>query len=50
MAHVLRPRLDKADYRFRVSGRGEADPEVPTTSEKNRELNRRVELTYRPSG
>ena len=49
VAHVLRPRLDKADYPFRVSGRGEADPAVPNTSEKNRKLNRRVELTYRPS-
>jgi hypothetical protein len=25
------------------------DPVVPNTSEKNRRLNRRVELTYRPS-
>jgi outer membrane protein OmpA-like peptidoglycan-associated protein len=49
VAHVLRPRLDKADYPFRVSGRGEADPAVPNTSEKNRKLNRRGELTYRPS-
>jgi len=49
VAHVLRPGLDKADYSFRVSGRGEADPAVPNTSEKNRKLNRRVELTYRPS-
>jgi outer membrane protein OmpA-like peptidoglycan-associated protein len=46
---MLRPGLDKADYSFRVSGRGEADPAVPNTSEKNRKLNRRVELTYRPS-
>ena len=49
VAHVLRPRLDKADYSFSVFGRGEADPAVPNTSEKNRKLNRRVELTYRPS-
>jgi outer membrane protein OmpA-like peptidoglycan-associated protein len=49
VAHVLRPRLNKADYSFRVSGRGEAEPAVPNTSEKNRKLNRRVELTYRPS-
>lgn len=50
VARVLRPQLDKSDYPFSVSGRGEADPAVPNTSEKNRKLNRRVELTYRPSG
>ena len=50
VAQVLRPQLDKADYPFRVSGRGEADPAVPNTSEKNRKLNRRVELTYKRSG
>jgi outer membrane protein OmpA-like peptidoglycan-associated protein len=49
VARVLRPQLDKADYPFKVYGRGEADPAVPNTSEKNRKLNRRVELTYRPS-
>jgi outer membrane protein OmpA-like peptidoglycan-associated protein len=49
VAQVLRPNLDKADYPFSVSGRGEADPAVPNTSEKNRKLNRRVELTYRPA-
>ncbi len=48
VAWVLQPKLDKADYTFRVSGRGEADPVVPNTSEKNRKLNRRVELTHRP--
>ena len=42
----LRPRLDKTNYSFKVSGRGEADPAVPNTSERNRKLNRRVELTY----
>jgi outer membrane protein OmpA-like peptidoglycan-associated protein len=36
------------DYTFKVSGRGEADPAVPNASEKNRKLNRRVELTHRP--
>jgi outer membrane protein OmpA-like peptidoglycan-associated protein len=50
VARVLRAELDKNDYPFSVSGRGEADPAVPNTSEKNRKLNRRVELTYRPSG
>jgi flagellar motor protein MotB len=49
VARVLRPNLDEADYPFSVSGRGEADPAVPNTSEKNRKLNRRVELTYRPA-
>jgi hypothetical protein len=49
VAQVLRPNLDKADYPFSVSGRGEADPAVPNTSEKNRRLNRRVEWTYRPA-
>ena len=48
VARALRPRLDKADYAFKVSGRGEADPAVPNNSEKNRKLNRRVELTHRP--
>jgi outer membrane protein OmpA-like peptidoglycan-associated protein len=49
VAGVLRPQLDEKDYRFAVSGRGEADPAVPNTNEANRKLNRRVELTYRPS-
>jgi len=48
VARVVRPKLDKADYTFKVSGRGEADPAVPNNSEKNRKLNRRVELTHRP--
>jgi peptidoglycan-binding protein ArfA len=47
VARVLRPQLDKTDYTFSVSGRAEADPAVPSTSEKNRKLNRRVELTDR---
>ena len=38
----LRPRLDKTNYSFKVSGRGEADPAVPNTSERSRKLNRRV--------
>jgi outer membrane protein OmpA-like peptidoglycan-associated protein len=49
VARVLRPKLDKSDYSFSVSGRGEADPAVPNTSDKNRKLLRRVELTYRPA-
>lgn len=50
VARVLRPGLGKTDYPFKVFGRGEADPAVPNTSEKNRKLNRRVELTYKRSG
>ena len=50
MARALRAELDKNAYPFSDSGRGEADPTVPNTSEKNRKLNRRVELTYRPTG
>jgi OmpA-OmpF porin, OOP family len=50
VARVLRAELDKNAYPFSDSGRGEADPTVPNTSEKNRKLNRRVELTYRLSG
>lgn len=48
VASALRPRLARPDYAFTVAGRGEADPAVPNTSEANRKLNRRVELTYRP--
>ena len=32
---------------IKVVGRGEADPAVPNTSEKNRQLNRRVVITVR---
>jgi outer membrane protein OmpA-like peptidoglycan-associated protein len=49
VARRLRPQVDKADYPFKVYSRGEADPAVPNTSEKNRKLNRRVEITYRPT-
>ncbi len=49
VAGVLRPLLPVARYPFTVVGRGEADPAVPNTSEPNRKLNRRVELTYMPS-
>ena len=49
VAGVRRPGLNRAGYPLRVSGRGEADPAVPNTSEKDRKLNRQVELTYRPS-
>ncbi len=48
VAGVLRPLLPSAPYPFTVLGRGEADPAVPNTSEANRKLNRRVELTYTP--
>jgi outer membrane protein OmpA-like peptidoglycan-associated protein len=48
VARALRPLLDRADYPFAVSGKGESDPAVPNDSEANRRLNRRVELTFRP--
>jgi outer membrane protein OmpA-like peptidoglycan-associated protein len=49
VAGVLRPVLPSAQYSFTVVGRGEEDPAVPNTSEANRKLNRRVELTYTPT-
>ena len=48
VSRMLRPLLPRADYPFTVTGRGEADPAVPNTSEANRVLNRRVEIRYRP--
>lgn len=48
VARALRPLLDKQDYPFRIAGKGEADPAVSNSSEANRQLNRRVELSYRP--
>lgn len=48
VARTLRPSLAAGDYPFTVTGRGEADPAVPNTSEANRKLNRRVEISYRP--
>jgi len=50
VAGVLRRSLGEGSYPFTVTGRGEADPAVPNTSESNRRLNRRVILTYRASG
>jgi outer membrane protein OmpA-like peptidoglycan-associated protein len=49
VARVLRRSLGEAAYPFTVTGKGEADPAVPNTSERNRKLNRRVVLTYRAS-
>ncbi|WP_139209734.1 OmpA family protein [Microlunatus flavus] len=46
VAEVLRGDLPKADYPFSVKGRGEADPAVPNTSERNRKINRRVVVVY----
>ena len=46
VAKVLREDLSKADYPFTTRGRGEADPAVPNTSERNRKVNRRVVIVY----
>jgi len=48
VAAKLRPQLPQGDFPFTVEGLGEADPAVPNESEKNRRLNRRVEITFRP--
>lgn len=49
VAGVLRRDLPESSYRYRVVGRGEADPAVPNTSERNRRVNRRVVITYQPA-
>ena len=49
VAGVLRPDLPKSSYRFEIIGRGEADPAVPNTNERNRRINRRVVITYQPA-
>lgn len=46
VADVLRDDLPEADYPFTTKGRGEADPAVPNTSERNRKINRRVVIVY----
>ncbi|WP_375430259.1 OmpA family protein [uncultured Friedmanniella sp.] len=46
VARLLRSDLPAADFAFTVVGRGEADPAVPNTSEKNRKVNRRVVVVY----
>jgi len=46
VAGMLRRDLSAANYPFTVAGRGEADPAVPNTSERNRRINRRVVVTY----
>jgi outer membrane protein OmpA-like peptidoglycan-associated protein len=48
VATELRPLLPASAYPFTVIGKGEADPAVPNNSERNRRLNRRVEITFRP--
>lgn len=45
VAAVLRRSLPAPSYPFVVVGRGESDPAVPNTSEKNRRINRRVVIT-----
>lgn len=46
VADVLRDDLPEADYPFTTKGKGEADPAVPNTSERNRRINRRVVIVY----
>jgi outer membrane protein OmpA-like peptidoglycan-associated protein len=46
VADVLRDDLPESDYPFTTKGRGEADPAVPNTSERNRKINRRVVIVY----
>ena len=46
VAKVLRRDLPAAQFPFTVVGRGEADPAVPNTSERNRKINRRVVIVY----
>lgn len=46
VADVFRDTLPDG-YTYRVSGRGEANPAVPNTSETNRKKNRRVLVSYR---
>lgn len=48
VAGELRRQLPKADYPFRLRGRGERNPAVPNTSEANRRINRRVVVEYQP--
>ena len=45
---VLAPQLD--GYDISTQGLGEDEPRVPNTSEKNRALNRRVEIRYTAQG
>lgn len=49
VATLLRAELPARDYPFTIVGRGEDDPAVPNTSEKNRKVNRRVVLVYQKS-
>ena len=46
VAAALRSELPAVTYAFTVTGRGEAEPAVPNTSEANRRINRRVVVTY----
>jgi len=45
VADALGERLDTAQYPLETSGQGENEPLVANTSDENRQLNRRVELT-----
>lgn len=42
----LRSKLPSGSYPFTLVGKGESDPAVPNTSEKNRRINRRVVIVY----
>lgn len=43
---ALRSKLPTNGYPFTLVGKGESDPAVPNTSEKNRRINRRVVIVY----
>ncbi|WP_402462077.1 OmpA family protein [Isoptericola aurantiacus] len=45
VTEALGDRLDTADHPLEASGEGESEPLVANTSDANRQLNRRVELT-----
>lgn len=46
VARVLRRDLPPSAFPFEVTGKGEEDPAVPNTSERNRTINRRVVVDY----
>lgn len=49
VADLLRDDLPAGDYPFTIVGKGEDDPAVPNTSEKNRRVNRRVVVVFQKS-
>ncbi|HYP46647.1 MAG TPA: OmpA family protein [Propionibacteriaceae bacterium] len=46
VADRLRRQLPEGEFPFTISGKGEADPAAPNTSEANRRTNRRVVVVY----